>query len=252
METKNLNFAYGKQQVLFDVSVTIPKGKITTILGANGCGKSTLLHLLSRNLKPDSGELLLDGKDVCKIPMKQYARKVAIVHQTHKVPEGITVKQLISYGRTPYQNLCSGSTKEDEEIVVWAMELTDVTTFSHKRLTELSGGQLQRVWIAMALAQKSEYLLLDEPTTYLDIKHQREILKLLKDLNKTLGLTIVMVLHDINQAIQYSDELICMKEGKTLYQGTSQQDISQEIVENMYDIQIDKIVYCGKPYFIFA
>lgn len=250
MEAKHIDFSYGNQQILFDISLKIEKKKITTILGSNGCGKSTLLQVLSRNLKQNKGEIYIDHEAIDTIPMKEYEKKVAIVHQVHKMPMGITVKQLVMYGRLPYQKFYVSNTKEDEEIVEWAMNAVGILEYKDKKLSTLSGGQRQRAWIAMALAQKSEYLFLDEPTTYLDIHYQKEILELLLHLNAELGLTIVMVLHDINQAIKYSDKIICMKKGSIVFQAETKSTIPKQMIEDVYEMKVEQIEYEKKSYFI--
>ncbi len=250
MEAKHIDFSYGSQQILFDISLMIPKRKITAILGSNGCGKSTLLQVLSRNLKQNCGEILIDNKAIDNIPMKEYAKKVAIVHQVHKMPIGVTVKQLVMYGRVPYQKFYTSNTTEDEEIVEWAMHAVGISEYKDRALSALSGGQRQRAWIAMALAQKSDYLLLDEPTTYLDVRYQKELLELLVYLNDKIGVTIVMVLHDINQAIKYSDEIICMKNGRKIFQGNTNDEIPKHIMEDVYEMKLDQIEYENKSFFI--
>lgn len=237
---RGLSFAYGKHEVLKDLSFDLHKGKITTLIGANGCGKSTLFNLMTKNLKPDSGEILLGGKNLLEIRLKDFAKQAAIVHQYNTAPSDLSVEKLVSYGRTPYHTLgLSPDVKEEEEKVRWAMEITHTLKHKEKPVADLSGGQKQRVWIAMALAQDTKILFLDEPTTYLDIRYQLQILKLIQKLNREFQITIVMVLHDINQSLYYSDEIIAMKNGKMIAQGVPEQIITKELVHEVYDVALD-------------
>ena len=238
MEVKELEFSYGKERVLNHISFKIPKGKITTLIGANGCGKSTLFNVMTKNLRAHTGGIFLDGKNINQIPLKQFAKQVSIVHQYNVAPNDLTVEKLIGYGRIAHSGFYKSNKDEDEKLIGWAMEITDVAELKNSRISDLSGGQRQRVWIAMALAQKTKILFLDEPTTYLDIRYQIEILKLIKRLNKEFGITIITVLHDINQAIHYSDEIIAMKDGKIIAQGVPQNVITEEAIKEVYDIDL--------------
>lgn len=234
---ENLYFSYGKQQVIKNLSLNIKRGKITTIIGANGCGKSTLFNLITKNLKADKGTIFLDETDINKIKLKDFAKKVAIVHQHNTAPYDITVERLVAYGRTPYQSFgISKDLKLDREKTELAMEITKITEFKEKQLSKLSGGQMQRVWLAMALAQDTGVLFLDEPTTYLDISYQLQILKIIKKLKADLNLTVIMVLHDINQALYYSDELVAMQGGGVIASGSPQSIITEELIKKIYDI----------------
>ena len=247
----DLFFAYGKHEVLKGLSFDLHTGKITTLIGANGCGKSTLFNLMTKNLKPDSGEILLDGKSLADIRLKEFAKQAAIVHQYNTAPADLTVEKLISYGRTPYHTLgLSPDAKEDEEKVGWAMEITHALKHKDKPVAELSGGQKQRVWIAMALAQNTKILFLDEPTTYLDIRYQLQILKLIRQLNREFGITIVMVLHDINQSLYYSDEIVAMKDGKIIAQGQPEKVINTDLIREVYDVNLTIQHTDGKPFIL--
>ena len=217
---KNLSFAYGKQQVLKNLDLELHEGKITTLIGANGCGKSTLFNLMTKNLRPDEGEIFLR-------------------------------EEKIADGRTPYHTMgLSPDPKEDEEKIRRAMEITHTYKHRDKPVSELSGGQKQRVWIAMALAQDTKVLFLDEPTTYLDIRYQLQILKLIRQLNLEFGITIVMVLHDINQSLYYSDEIVAMKDGRMIAHGLPEEILTGELVQEVYDVNLDIRTVDGKPFVI--
>ena len=248
---KNLSFAYGKHQVLQGLDVSLREGKITTLIGANGCGKSTLFNLMTKNLKPDQGEIQLRGQDIAHIRLKDFAKEVAIVHQYNTAPPDLTVEKLVGYGRTPYHTLgLSGDPQQDEEKIRWALEITHTVKHKDKPVAELSGGQKQRVWIAMALAQDTKVLFLDEPTTYLDVRYQLQILKLIQKLNREYSITIVMVLHDINQSLYYSDEIVAMKGGKIIAQGVPECILTGELVKEVYDVDLTIQSVDGKPFVI--
>ena len=206
LRTENLTVSYGAQTVLDGLSLALPAGKITALLGPNGCGKSTLLNCFSRLLTPDSGEILLDEKPIAGFSARQLARRLALLPQHHLSPEGITVRELVSYGRSPWLSLWGRLSAEDNERVNVAMSQTRTRNLADRRLTQLSGGQRQRAFLAMVLAQDTPLILLDEPTTYLDINHQVELMRLMVEL-KRQGKTVVTVLHDLNQASRYCDHL---------------------------------------------
>ena len=219
-------------------SISVQKGKITTILGANGCGKSTLFSLMTKNLTPDKGKILMGKKNIANLRLNEFALRAAIVHQYNTAADDITVERLVSFGRTPHLGVMGIQGEEDEKFVEWAMEVTNITQLRDRELSRLSGGQRQRVWIAMALAQGTEILFLDEPTTYLDIRYQIEILELVKKLNREYGMTIIMVLHEINQAIYFSDQIIGLCDGKVLVQGEPDEVITEESIRALYGIEL--------------
>ncbi len=238
MEIKHLSFAYEKDLILKNINVKFKRGKVTTLMGANGCGKSTLLNVCSRNLKSHRGQVLLKGKNINDYKNKEFARELGMVHQQNRILGDITVKRLVSYGRTPYLKPLQKYSEEDMEHINFALEMTGLMDLQEHEVAKLSGGQKQRVFIAMALAQKSNILLLDEPTTYLDIKYQIDILNLVRKINEELGITIVMVLHDIMQAINYSDELVGLSKGKIVFQGKPDEVLTSEIVSDLYDTDL--------------
>ncbi|MGE7128469.1 ABC transporter ATP-binding protein [Lysinibacillus xylanilyticus] len=219
------------------VSTIIKKGKITTIIGPNGCGKSTLLSVMSRNNRPISGNISLENKDLMHYKPKEFAKKLAVVYQQNDVPKDLTIEKLVSFGRLPYHTMLKRNDDEDTKAIEWALACTNLLEKRNTDLEALSGGERQRVWIAMALAQQSEILCLDEPTTYLDIYYQIELLELVKSLNEEHGLTIVMVLHDINQAIRYSDQIILMKAGQIIAEGAPRNVITREVIKEVYGVE---------------
>jgi iron complex transport system ATP-binding protein len=242
MEVKNLSFAYGDHAVLNDVSFTVPAGKITTVLGSNGSGKSTLFHLMTKNLKAQGGDILLDSQRIGEIKLLDFAKRVSIVGQTNTAPYDITVERLVSYGRTPFRSFAQRfkqSGEEDERLVDWALDIADVKKYRDRQMGTLSGGQRQRVWIAMALAQNTRLLFLDEPTTSLDIRFQVQILKLIKRLNEEFDVTVMMVLHDMNQAIRYSDEILGLKDGRIVCFGNPSEVLTPELIEEIYEIRLE-------------
>ncbi|MFS0289370.1 ABC transporter ATP-binding protein [Corynebacterium striatum] len=236
LTAKDISLGYGERDIITGLSVDIAPGKVTSIVGPNGCGKSTLLRSLSRLLRPTGGEIFLDGKAISEIPTKQLAASLGLLPQSPIAPDGIVVTDLVGRGRTPHQGLLGRWSQEDYDIVQESMKMTGVAELAERSIDELSGGQRQRVWIAMALAQRTDILLLDEPTTYLDIKHQLEVLDLLVELNETHGTTIAMVIHDLNLAARYSDELIAVSNGNVYAQGSPQDVMTQQTVKDVFGV----------------
>ncbi len=250
LKVEHIVAGYDGRTILNDIELAIPSNKISVILGANACGKSTLLKTVARLLKPTSGKITLDGKSIDSLPSKHLARVLGLLPQTPVVPEGIVVADLVSRGRFPYQTFLKGLSREDYEAVDEALEIMGITALANRRLDELSGGQRQRVWIAMALAQQTDILLLDEPTTYLDITYQVEILDLLTDLNKKKGTTIVMVLHDINLSARYADYIFALREGTLIAEGKPSDVITKELIRSVYGMNSSVIrdPVSGSPY----
>ncbi len=234
------------------LNAEVKKGRITATIGPNGSGKSTLLNLFVNQLQPAAGNILLEGRDLKSYKQRILAEKIAIVYQQNNAPGDITVERLVKYGRTPYQSFWSSKDEEEEEVIAWALSATKLGELRYKKLCELSGGERQRAWIAMALAQRTDILFLDEPTTYLDIYYQYEILNLIRKLNRQFNITIIMVLHDINQAIQFSDNVIIMKNGAIVFDGPVREGITELRIEEVYGIK-SMIQWCEQnqcPYMI--
>ncbi|MBU5675294.1 ABC transporter ATP-binding protein [Alkaliphilus sp. MSJ-5] len=234
--TDRISVAYGDRSIIRDLSIKIPEGKITTIIGPNGCGKSTLLKTMGRIHKQKRGIVYLNGKDIHSLSTKEVAEKMAILPQTPKAPEGLRVRELVSYGRFPYQRGLSKETDKDRDIINWALEVTKLKGFSDRVVDNLSGGQRQRVWIAMALAQQTDLILLDEPTTYLDLTYQLEVLELLYKLNREEGSTIVMVLHDLNLASRFADYMVAIRDGEIIHSGSPEEVMNKDILKETFSI----------------
>lgn len=250
LETKGLCLGYNGHQIVDNLNLCVEKGKIVSILGPNGSGKSTILKALSRNLKPDRGTVLLNGSDIELMKSRDVARQLAVLFQAPQSPGDLTIKELVEYGRFPHQNWWQGKSKDDAELVAWALSQTGLTDMSGRIVSTLSGGERQRSWIAMALAQQPGILLLDEPTTYLDLCHQLELLELVAELNKQHGITVVMVLHDINQAAKYSDEVVILKNGRIYTKGEPQTAISAQTLREVFGVEADVWLDNGKPMFV--
>ncbi|OJF96418.1 ABC transporter ATP-binding protein [Pararhizobium antarcticum] len=242
LAANQLSAGYDDREILRDLDLTIPPGMITAIVGANACGKSTLLRTLSRLISPSQGQVLLDGKSIHTLPSREVARTLGLLPQSPIAPEGITVADLVGRGRHPHQSLFSRWTKLDEEAVDSALAATKTFDLAERPVDELSGGQRQRVWIAMALSQQTDILLLDEPTTFLDINHQIEVLDLLTDLNRTRGTTVVMVLHDLNLAARYADYLVAMTGGRVHAFGTPEDVLTENMVRQVFGLDSRIIV----------
>ncbi|PLS08029.1 ABC transporter ATP-binding protein [Neobacillus cucumis] len=237
--TNDLTIGYGEQLIVKNLSVTIPDRKVTAIIGSNGCGKSTLLKAITRIISQQSGAVVLDGKDISKENTKLLATKMAILPQSPESAGGLTVGELVSYGRFPYQKGFGRLTKRDMEVIDWALEVTGTSDFKFRPIDALSGGQRQRVWIAMALAQETDIIFLDEPTTYLDMAHQLEVLELLQKLNIEQGRTIVMVLHDLNHAARFADFMIAMKNGHIVKAGDCEEVMTRDVLQEVFQIDAE-------------
>ena len=229
IDVKNLTVEINDKLILDGVNASIPEGKVTSVIGPNGAGKSTLLKVLGRINDKYKGEVIIDNVDIRSIKRKAFAQRLAILPQGMQAPADITVRQLVDYGRFPYRSWFAARKRTDDEIVDWAMAETQVSGLAERQLISLSGGERQRAWIAMALAQKPKILLLDEPTTYLDIAHQLEVMDIVTRLNHDLGLTVIMVLHDLNQAVKYSDYLVVVKD-KQVFTAGKPGDVMNEVL----------------------
>ncbi|WP_239125205.1 ABC transporter ATP-binding protein [Leptolyngbya sp. CCY15150] len=237
IEARNLTLAYGRTTIIHQVSLAIPPGQITVLVGANGCGKSTLLKGLGRLLKPCTGQVYLNNKPLASQSTKAIARHIALLSQNPVAPEGLTVRELVAQGRYPHQTWLQQWSIQDEQAVDDALQITDLEDLCDRPLDTLSGGQRQRAWIAMVLAQDTDILLLDEPTTFLDLAHQVEVLDLLYDLYQSQGRTIVLVLHDLNQACRYGHHVVAIKEGKIYAQGAPSVVMTATMVQDVFGLK---------------
>lgn len=242
LRAENLSLSYDTTPIVQSLDLETPSGRITALIGPNGCGKSTLLRGLARLLKPKVGSVLLKGHAIQTIPTKQLAKELGILPQSPAAPEGITVRELVAQGRYPHQDWFQQWSHADEDALQKALTLTSLTSLADRTIDTLSGGQRQRAWIAMALAQDTDVLLLDEPTTYLDLAHQLEILELLVKLNQE-GKTIIMVLHDLNHAAHFADHLIVLADGQLIAQGTSHEVITEKIVRDVFGVESQVIAH---------
>ncbi|WP_217560823.1 ABC transporter ATP-binding protein [Paenibacillus sp. GbtcB18] len=236
IETKSLTLSYNQTDIIEDLDLEIPKGQITVLIGCNGCGKSTLLRSMARLMKPKNGAVLLNGQEIAKQSTKEVARQMAILPQGPTAPEGMTVFELVKQGRYPHQNWLKQWTREDEEAVTKALEATGMAPLAERQVDSLSGGQRQRAWIAMTLAQGTNTILLDEPTTYLDMTHQIEILDLLWELNEKENTTIVMVLHDLNLACRYAHHIVAICDKKVYAAGKPEEIVTEELVRHVFGL----------------
>lgn len=234
---ENLSLGYGKKIVAHDLTVAIPEGHFTAIIGPNGCGKSTLLRTLSRLMTPLHGNVFLDGEIIQRFASKEVARQIGLLAQNATTPGDISVRELVARGRYPHQPLFTRWRKEDEEAVTRAMHATGITDLARQSVDTLSGGQRQRAWIAMVLAQETSIMLLDEPTTWLDISHQIDLLELLSDLNRTKGYTLAAVLHDLNQACRYATHIIALRDGKIVAEGAPKAIVTPDLIERIYGMR---------------
>jgi len=237
MDAKGLTLGYGGAAIIDGLDLAVPRRKITVLIGKNGCGKSTLLRSLARLLRPNGGSVLLDGKDIYTQPTKEVAKRLAILPQGPAAPEGLTVLQLVKQGRYPHQSWLKQWSREDEQAVAEALAATGMTPFAERPVDALSGGQRQRAWIAMTLAQQTGTILLDEPTTYLDMTHQIEVLELLADLNEREQRTIVMVLHDINLACRYAHNIVAVSNGSVYAEGAPADIVNEKLIRDVFGME---------------
>ena len=248
ISVKNLSVAYEKNIIINNMSLSIPKGEISIIIGSNGCGKSTLLKSIARVIKPKSGEIYINEKNIKNQKEKYIATQVAFLPQGPISPSGITVRELVSYGRFPHQKLIGGLNSKDKEVIDLVIEETGLKEFSDREIESLSGGQRQRAWIAMTLAQETDIIMLDEPTTYLDMSYQLEVLEILEKLNKEKRITVVIVLHELNNACRFASNIIGLKEGKIICQGEPKKVINKETLKEIYGIEAQLQLSENKKY----
>lgn len=250
LELKQLSAGYRHNTIVENITMSIPEGKMTVLVGANGCGKSTLLSTLARLLKPLTGSVLLDGKAIHQLPTKKVSQQLGILPQAPLIPDGLTVYELVSRGRFPWQGFMQQWSEEDEQAVEQALRLTDTLQFAHLPVDSLSGGQRQRCWIAMVLAQQTPTILLDEPTTFLDLRYQVEILELLHTLTREHGRTVVVVLHDLNFALHYGDMLVFLKQGRVEGLIHNAEACTPDLIRSVFDVEVQIASHpqTGKPF----
>ncbi len=246
IRAENIEIAYGDYTAVADMDITVLKGRITSIIGPNGSGKSTVLKALTRLLDYRRGAVYLDRRDVREFTQKEFARHIGVLPQIHSAPPDFQVKELVGYGRLPYQKWYQHNTDDDRRIVDWAMKATGVWGLKDKSINQCSGGESQRVWIATVLSQQPEILFLDEPTTYLDISHQQEMMRLIKRLNRESGIGVVMVLHDLSHALEVSDWIVVIKDGRKYDEGRPEDVITARMMRDVYDVDCDIIRVPGR------
>ncbi|WP_395506292.1 Fe(3+) dicitrate ABC transporter ATP-binding protein FecE [Pasteurella multocida] len=238
LTVEHLQLAYQDKTIVSNLNLRLPSNKVIALIGPNGCGKSTLLKALARLLNPKSGQVKYQEQDIWQITAKSYAKTLAFLPQQHLVPEGIKVRELVAYGRSPYLNLWGKLSEKDEKIVTQAMQITQTDAFAERLATDLSGGQQQRVFLAMTLAQDANIVLLDEPTTYLDLNHQAELMSMMRRLQQQ-GKTVITVLHDLNQACRYCDYLVVLKQGELIAQGTPHEVMTEHLLKQVFDLNVE-------------
>jgi iron complex transport system ATP-binding protein len=239
LAARSLRLSYGRREVLHGVDLVVPPGAIVALLGPNGSGKSTFLRTLARQLRPSGGVVELDGRSLAEWPPGRFARHVALLAQSHDPFEDLTVRELVALGRHPHQGFLSLPTAADRAAIDGALAQTDMTALAERRVRELSGGEAQRAWFALALAQQPQFLLLDEPTAYLDLAHQLALLELIRRLNAERGLTVVMALHDLSQAARYADRLVLLKDGRVLADGAAADVLLPELIRSAYAVSVE-------------
>lgn len=239
LNTEQLSIGYAEAMIVKGLNLSLPTGKITALVGANGSGKSTILKTMARIMKPKSGSVMLDGKSIHNLSTKEVARQLAILPQNPTAPDGLTVAELVGYGRYPHQKGFGTMTPEDRSIIANAIEVTGMSEFHDRPIDRLSGGQRQRAWIAMALAQQTDILFLDEPTTFLDMAHQLEVLQLLQKLNEEEGRTIIMVVHDLNHASRYAQHMVAIKSGNVISEGAPVEVMTPGVLREVFGIEAD-------------
>ena len=250
LDIRDLSGGYGNKIILKEITFSVNSGSVVTLLGPNGCGKSTLLKMIGRILKPSCGTICIDGRNIETFPPCEFARNVASLPQLHDIPEEITVGELVAFGRFPHRRMQLQLSRHDREIIDSALEMTRLSPMRNRTMATLSGGERQRAWIAMAIAQEPGVLLLDEPTTFLDVCYQFEMIEIIRSLNRKQGMTIVMVLHDLNLAASCADELLMMKAGRICYSGPPQEIMTPEILREIFEIHSKISIFDGPPYCI--
>lgn len=252
LRAEALDLGYDQKLVVEGLNLEVPRGRITTLVGPNGSGKSTILKALVRVVAPRGGQVLLDGRSIHETPTREVARRVALLPQVPRPPSGLSVRELVQMGRYPYRSALRGLSEEDHAAVDRALSQVELTHLAQREVHALSGGQMQRVWVAMALAQETGILLLDEPTTYLDIAHQLDLLALLRRLNRASGLTVVMAIHDLNLAARHSDWMIAVRAGRVVAEGPPADLMNVEVIERVFGVRVELAVIPGSSIAVFV